>query len=642
MNMHPSPSAFQGAIELAHRGLRVFRLHPGTKAHFRDTDWVASATSDLLTIGDEYRGNFNFGAVTDGHVVIDVDAQKGGLAWPDLERLPRTFKVRTPSGGLHLYFKAPAGAEFSGSVEKLADGIDIRAHHNYVVAPGSTVNGRRYEVEDPAPIAPAPAWLTERLRAAPTKAPSAAAALCELDTPDAIRAATAYLRGAAPVAVEGSGGNATTYQVACQVRGRGVSPEAALDLLLQHWNERCDPPWEPEELEDIVAHAYRYAQTPPGRDNPALGFGPVVFPKSEAVPSRPMLFAPSASQWAGKKPGPIPFVIDRLVPEGLVTLLVSAGGRGKSTLAQQMMTCVAAGQPFLGFAAKRGAAAGVFCEDSSNTLHARQISICATLNLDLEAVADSLSPTSYLGADPVLWTERGGKTPFLDEIESSLRARPDIKLLVIDGSAYVFAANEIDRGQVTRFIAALTAMAQRLGIAIVLIHHESKSSADSDTHAASGSTAWINATRSVIKLNDDGGDLRTLKHIKSNLSRRVDPLPCTMASGGFALIHDNSARRKHVRDLTRELLSEALSQGVRLSDKPQAREQWAPRYLARQARGIGVAEVEYEAAIKALDDEFTFVTELVRSKPTRRCIRVAAARVPPDPEAASSATVPPD
>jgi hypothetical protein len=621
------------AVRHARNGDPIFRLRRGTKDK-PQRDWAnGGAIVDPVEAFDAFAdARNNIGVRTDRLVVVDVDAHRAGFdtikSYPPL---PATYTVRTPNGGVHMYFRAPAGSELAGGTDKLGQGVDIKTGpRSYVLAAGSSFNDREYSLECDAPVAECPSWLSERLAATHRKSTEPPKTLGELDTSASIEAAAAYLRDAAPPAIEGSGGNETTYKVACQVKDRGVSETTCFDLMWEHYNSRCSPEWSPDELETVVGNAYRYGQVAAGRDNPAFGFCVVELPKPE-TPSRPTLFGASARRWVGKKPAPTPFVIDWLVPQGLVTLLVSAGGRGKSTLAQQMISCVASGRPFLGFEVKRGAAAGIFCEDSDNILHTRQLSICSTLKVPLEDIAGDIDPASYIGADTVMWTERG-KTAFLDEIEAQVRARPGAKLLVIDGVSYVFAANEIDRGQVTRFIAALTALAQRLGIAIVLIHYESKSSADSDTHAASGSTAWINATRSVIKLNDDGGDIRTLKHIKTNMPRRkAPPLPCTLASGAFALIHDNAERREEIRSLASELIGEALSQGVRLSDKPQARDQWAPRYLAGQPRGQGVAEAEFEAAIKNLGDEFIFITEIVRSKPTRRCVRADAATLPPDP-----------
>jgi bifunctional DNA primase/polymerase-like protein len=70
------------------------------------------------------------------------------------------------------------------------------------------------------------------------------------------------------VAVEGQGGDARTFQVAYKLRDLGLSPQAALDLLVEHggWNEHCQPPWEYRELAVKVRNAYEYAKNAPGAD----------------------------------------------------------------------------------------------------------------------------------------------------------------------------------------------------------------------------------------------------------------------------------------------------------------------------------------------------------------------------------------
>jgi hypothetical protein len=101
-----------------------------------------------------------------GFVVLDIDGETGADSLRYLERqhgdLPLTASVVTPSGGSHYYFQHP-GVELRNTVSILAPGIDTRGDGGYVLAPGSVVNGRPYEVDESAPIAPMPAWLLRAL-----------------------------------------------------------------------------------------------------------------------------------------------------------------------------------------------------------------------------------------------------------------------------------------------------------------------------------------------------------------------------------------------------------------------------------------------------------------------------------------------
>ena len=56
-----------------------------------------------------------------------------------------------------------------------------------------------------------------------------------------------------PVAIEGSGGNRTTFAAACAlVWGFGFSPEEAMPLMLEY-NGGCQPPWAPRDLEPWIS-----------------------------------------------------------------------------------------------------------------------------------------------------------------------------------------------------------------------------------------------------------------------------------------------------------------------------------------------------------------------------------------------------
>lgn len=67
-----------------------------------------------------------------------------------------------------------------------------------------------------------------------------------------------------PPAVEGNRGDETTYIAACRGRAFGLSPEATTDILLEEYNGKCRPPWDPEMLFQKVKNAYAYDTEPQG------------------------------------------------------------------------------------------------------------------------------------------------------------------------------------------------------------------------------------------------------------------------------------------------------------------------------------------------------------------------------------------
>ncbi|PZP63003.1 MAG: hypothetical protein DI604_28160 [Delftia acidovorans] len=172
-----------------------------------------------------------------------------------------TYRVKTPSGGMHVYVRV--SEQHHNRIDSIPDypGIDIRSDGGYVVGPGSTVDGKVYEAV-PGPIEPAGQAVEAALLKKAPKHNIAASKepAVELDLPEHIALATDYLKMRAPEAQEGAGGNETTYSVAAKCREFGLSQDATLELMLEHWNEaKAFPAWLPNELSTVVANAYKYA-----------------------------------------------------------------------------------------------------------------------------------------------------------------------------------------------------------------------------------------------------------------------------------------------------------------------------------------------------------------------------------------------
>jgi len=148
------------AINLAHSGMPVFPCGPDKKPKVR---WKEAATKDPETITLWWQQHvaalvaLPTGARSGVFVIdLDVDRETGeeigkanfdALGFRDLLRDPEQIRVRTPSGGLHLYFRHPSEG-FGNTAGKLGPKIDTRGEGGYVIAPGSILpNGRVYEPE---------------------------------------------------------------------------------------------------------------------------------------------------------------------------------------------------------------------------------------------------------------------------------------------------------------------------------------------------------------------------------------------------------------------------------------------------------------------------------------------------------------
>ncbi|MEE1941394.1 bifunctional DNA primase/polymerase [Streptomyces sp. TRM 70361] len=272
MNQH----LLTAALAAAERGWHVFPLRPGSKVPAGHAEARCPrtgrctgghrkpeqrATVDPGRIRQAWAQRpYGIGVATgpSGLVVVDLDRPKPEEpdGTPDgvanfqalCERagqpVPTTLTVRTASGGVHLYFTAPAAVRLPSTKGRLAPKIDTRAWGGYVVAPGSTVDGRRYEVTDDAPVAALTGWLLAVLRPVPRPA---AGAMPVAATTRVSRYADAALRNeTAAVAATGEGGRNAALLRAARALGRFVAsgdlPRSVVEEALQGAGEAAGLP----------------------------------------------------------------------------------------------------------------------------------------------------------------------------------------------------------------------------------------------------------------------------------------------------------------------------------------------------------------------------------------------------------------
>lgn len=118
-------------------------------------------------------------------VVIDLDCHSEGANGLDAWRIilkenggsmGDTFSVSTPSGGLHLYYRAPKEIAIRNSAGKLAAGVDVRGKGGYVVGPNSRTKNAEglessYDAVREEIIRDLPEWLLTLLVKDKKKAP---------------------------------------------------------------------------------------------------------------------------------------------------------------------------------------------------------------------------------------------------------------------------------------------------------------------------------------------------------------------------------------------------------------------------------------------------------------------------------------
>jgi hypothetical protein len=240
------PSILDAALRVAALELRV---HPLLGKTAILDGWPERATANQATIeGWLADGRHNYGVVCDAVAVIDTDTAEMTAWWE--EKMPQTpWRVRTPRGGRHFYYRSVPGLR---NAVKAHRGWDVRAGgRGYVVGAGSVVDGRAYELlgAETLDLPPFnPAWL-----------PAEAVEVMSLPTiavapRGRIRDIRSYIRRI--ISVEGQRGSDACFRVACVLRDEGKTPEDALEYMLK-WNEECAlPPWTVKELVHKIRDSY--------------------------------------------------------------------------------------------------------------------------------------------------------------------------------------------------------------------------------------------------------------------------------------------------------------------------------------------------------------------------------------------------
>lgn len=277
-------------------------------------------------------------------------------------------------------------------------------------------------------------------------------------------------------------------------------------------------------------------------------------------------------RWEGHEPEPVRWLVRNAIPRGTVCLFSGDSGLGKSLLMQQLQTCAAINEKWLGCEVAQVRSFGFYCEDPINILHLRQADICRQFNATLSDL-ERMSLVSRVGLDNTLMdfnrrTDDGQVTAVYSQIKDHVRDF-GAELIIIDTVAHTFNGNENIRAQVTAFVGALQQIASETDGAVVLCAHPSVSSMASGT-GYSGSTAWRATVRAHIYLKrpkgyddeaeDADSDIRVLKTMKSNWGPGAGTMRLRWNDGIFALAEPE--REPVAGHMGRLMVERAVYEGV--------------------------------------------------------------------------------
>ena len=293
-----------------------------------------------------------------------------------------------------------------------------------------------------------------------------------------------------------------------RVKDMGISRSTALDLMLTHFNERCSPPWNPDELERKIDNAYRYGRNAVGAGTPQADFEPVELGSmelessaTEVVTSRPRLRLQAAADIVPDFDRPE--LVADLLDADAVSVLYGPSNSGKTFVALDMALHVALGRQWHGRHVRPGAVLYIAAEGAEGVRRRIQ-AFCGHHNVKrvglrfymLDGAVNLLESKSRkeLGAMLEQFREETGERPALMVVDTLARAMP--------------GADENSGEAMGALIEAVDVLRRGTGGHVMLIHHTGKDKAkgarghsslraavDTEIEIADGRTARVTKQR---------------------------------------------------------------------------------------------------------------------------------------------------
>jgi hypothetical protein len=554
----------QAALAYASKGWAVFPCQMRGKKPLTQHG-LKEATTDRERIREWWTRwpDANIGHPTEALVVLDVDGSDGESSLATLEKQHgppgKTLTARTGKGR-HLYF-LPNGLSIHNSAGKLGRGLDVRAQGGYVILPPSVhENDTRYEWTVKTNPAPLPEWIVE-----------------VFTEPE--RSQTGH-GGATRIIPKGKR-NESLASLAGSMRRRGMTPEAIAEGLVKENALRCYPPLPEDEVRKIAQSYGRYS---PGRSQ---ANGASVY---SAVPG---VLASDV------KPERVRWLWDDHIPLGKLTIFDGDPGVAKSTAT-------------IDLAARVTGSWGMPDGSEANTTPSGVVIVSLE-----DGIADTIVPRLIAaGADltklRIIQTINGldgiPRTPTLPvdlpAIEAAIRDM-SAALVLIDPLVATLAekTNSHQDQDVRRTLAPCTALADKTGVALILVRHLNKGNNPNPKYRGGGSIGIIGAARASFIFAEDPDEEGSfiMAANKMNLCAKPPSLKYTLQEQDGALLvawegtsshtarsilaQPESAEETNACANAKAFLSEVLAAGPLES-----------KFIYREARQAGIARRTLERA----------------------------------------------
>lgn len=475
-----------GALWCIDRGLKVFPCKPNDKKP-AFPGWQSWAeTASRQKVEDYGRANpTNNWAVYCGAsniAVIDIDnkgAVKGSQTLTALiekyGKIPETLTVATPSGGFHKYYVG----NIKSTVAALGPGIDTRSLGGYVVAPGSRIDDKTYELF-PEKIEPLPAWVATAIPEVPP------VVLQENEL------------------VETGDRNKILTSMAGTMRARGMNYDTILAALLTFNETQTEHPLPEHEVEVIARSVAKYAPAQAKAASDFLEPTKLSAVRGNEIPAEESI---KPRDW---------IMQDRYLG-GFVTVIVSPGGVGKSTITMLDAVAIQSGQPLTGFEIRRQCPVWIYnTEDPHDELYRRMHAIAKQYKIPREDLANVHITSGQDHPFILAKTDSSGIVINQEAVEATIAYIKEHKIgvLFVDPFVKAHECDENNNMEMDKVVGIFSRIAHRTGAAICLVHHANKAGSNpnkeaGDMNISRGASAIVNAARIAHTIAPMNGDEAT-------------------------------------------------------------------------------------------------------------------------------------
>ena len=307
-----------------------------------------------------------------------------------------------------------------------------------------------------------------------------------LEAGDRIQRAKKWLIDQDP-AIQGSGGDQTTYIICCFVtRGFDLNEDQAYSAL-QEWNARCEPPWSldgggPDSLRSKIQNAIQHATGQVGEMlNPKWQERQMVGQLASQIEMKPMHWL-----WENR------------LPLGAFSLLAGREGIGKSMLAYHLVGEITNGRlSGTSFRTARAVAISATEDSWEHTIKPRLVAAGANLNLVHRV---EMRSSNGINSDPAFPSDIFALERYI--------LRHNIALVLFDPimSRLESKLDTHKDADVRKAIEPLGQIAERTQSVALGIIHVNKTATTDLLNSVMGSKAFVAVARSVLYVMVDGED----------------------------------------------------------------------------------------------------------------------------------------